>query len=68
MDPGGQRREGFFGLKGRFCQPRPQAWELRQYGNSTLKGSFGFGHWAGSNGPFRAAVSAITVSQAFGLG
>jgi hypothetical protein len=25
--PEGQRREGFFGLKGRFRQPRPKAWE-----------------------------------------
>jgi hypothetical protein len=30
----------FFGLKGRFCQPRPQAWELRQNARLTLKGSF----------------------------
>jgi hypothetical protein len=29
-----------FGLKGRFCQPRPKAWERRQNRNSTLKASF----------------------------
>ena len=26
-DPSGRRRERFFGLKGRFRQPRPKAWE-----------------------------------------
>jgi hypothetical protein len=40
FSPGEQRRERFFGLKGRFCQPRPQAWDNGRIGNLTLKGSF----------------------------
>jgi hypothetical protein len=29
-----------FGLKGRFCQPRPEAWEGWPGNQSNLKGSF----------------------------
>ncbi len=44
--PTGQRREGFFlwffGLKGRFYQPRPKAWEPHAANTSALKGPFTF--------------------------
>src|ERR1043166_2017284 len=36
-----------FGLKGSFCQPRPQAWETRQIAVSTLQGSFKISVWVG---------------------
>ena len=44
-----------FGLKGRFHQPRPKAWDNWRSQTSTLKGSFGLacGRHQG-NGPFRA--------------
>ena len=68
--PVGQRGERFsvFGLKGRFCQPRPQAWvnggnrqrPVRAVRPPTCK--------AAANRPFRASVPFRDPTQAFGLG
>jgi len=46
--------EGHFGLKGRFFQPGPKAWESRHPRIFGLKGRFG--HWRirPANGPCRA--------------
>jgi hypothetical protein len=57
-----------FGLKGRFCQPRPKAWEIGVIPTFGLKGRFGQGSARGANGPFRADDCRRLFSQAFGLG
>ena len=59
----GQRREGIFGLKGRFGQARPKAWVYRQNGDLTLKRHSP--HWRPDrlNGPFRAADGSTTFPR-----
>jgi hypothetical protein len=55
-----------FGLKGRFYQPRPQAWDRGQFRIVGLKGRFTWVMTA--NGPFRVKTLSCAFSQAFGLG
>jgi hypothetical protein len=50
-----------FGLKGRFCQPRPQAWGTVEC-DSTLKGSFE------RERPLQGRAFLGPVTQAVGLG
>jgi hypothetical protein len=67
-----QRSEGFFpaffGLKGRFCQPRPKAWEYREKRQLTLKGSFTVRQVNSVERPFQGRCLDDNRPQAFGLG
>ncbi len=40
MHRGGRSVSGFLGLKGRFCQPRPKAWDQDGIMVPALKGPF----------------------------
>jgi hypothetical protein len=68
FSPGKQRREGFFGLKGRFCQPRPKAWGRGQGRHLTLKGAFRRVAVKFGERPFQGHPHYALHSQAFGLG
>jgi hypothetical protein len=57
-----------FGLKGRFWQPRPKAWEIGVIPMFGLKGRFGQSSARGANGPCRADDCRRLFSQAFGQG
>ena len=52
-----------FGLKGRFYQPRPKAWDCGKNRNLTLKGSFTFLPCNLANGPFRAEALAMAFPR-----
>jgi hypothetical protein len=57
---------GYFGLKGRFCQPRPAAWVLKHTRNSPCKG--GSMCHVRTKGPYRASSGSRSIPQAFGPG
>jgi hypothetical protein len=57
----------YFGLKGRFYQPRPKAWETGSPRAAALKGPFmrGARH---AERPFQGRIAFSSKTQAFGLG
>jgi hypothetical protein len=58
-----------FGLKGRFCQPRPKAWETEGADIvSALKGPFTRSQEQKVNDPFRVESPPCLQAQAAGLG
>jgi hypothetical protein len=57
----------FSGLKGRFCQPRPQAWGEDERGKSRPERAIRLVNSL-PNRPFRAKCPWIAISQACGLG